>query len=63
MSLTSRRKHENPTTADELAAVLRKLYPETRKKSGQMYSKKLPLLHELNLDIIKDVEFHEAKRV
>ena len=29
----------NPTTAVELAAVLRKFYGEARKKDGQMYSK------------------------
>ena len=28
----------NPTTAVELAAVLRKFYAEARKKDGQMYS-------------------------
>ena len=37
----------NPTTAVELAAVLRKFYAEERKKDGQMYSKKLSLFHQI----------------
>ena len=63
----------NPTTAVELAAVLRKLYAEASKKDEQMYSKNSlcstrfswcrQLKQELNVDIIKDVEFNEANRV
>ena len=36
----------NPTTAVDLAAVLRQFYHEARKKDGLIYSKKLPLFHE-----------------
>ena len=63
----------NPTTAVELAAVLRKFYAEARKKDGQMYSKNSlcsirfslcrHFKQELNVDIIKDAEFDEANRV
>jgi len=57
----------------ELATVLRKFYAEARKKDGQMYSKNYfcsvrfalsrHFKQELNVDIIKDVEFKEANRV
>jgi len=57
----------------ELATVLRKFYAEARKKDGQMYSKNSlcsvrfalsrHVKQELNVDIIKDVEFKEANRV
>ena len=63
----------NPTTAVELAAVLRKLYAEARKKDEQMYSENSlfsvrcslcrQFKQELNVDIIKDVEFNEANLV
>ena len=63
----------NPTTAVELAAVLRKFYTEAREKDGQMYSKNSlcsirfslcrHFKQELNVDIIKDAEFDEANRV
>ena len=63
----------NPSTAVELAAVLRKFYAEARKKDGQMYSKNSlcsirfalcrHFKQELNIDIIKDTEFNEANRI
>ena len=43
----------NPATTVDLAAVLRKVHHNIRQK-------KLPLFHELNVDIIKGVEFNEA---
>ncbi|CAH3185501.1 unnamed protein product, partial [Porites lobata] len=63
----------NPSTAVELAAVLRTFYAEARKKDGQMYSKNSlcstrfalcrHFKQELNIDIIKDTEFNEANRI
>ena len=63
----------NPSTAVELAAVLRKFCVEARKKDGQMYSKssicsmRFALCRyfkqELSIDIIKDTEFNEANRI
>ena len=63
----------NPSTAVELAAVLRKFYAEARKKNGQMYSKNSlcsirfaffrHFKQELIIDIIKDTEFNEANRI
>ena len=62
-----------PSTAVELGADLRKFYAEARKKDGQMYSKNSLCFirfvlcrhfkQELNIDIIKDMEFNEANRV
>ena len=46
-SYLKEKKIRNPTTAVELATVLRKFYAEARKKDGQMYSKKLPLFRQI----------------
>ena len=63
-------KNRNPSTAVELAAVLRTFHAEARKKYGQMYSKNSlcsirfalcrHFKQDLNIDIIKDTEFNEA---
>ena len=63
----------NPTTAEELATILRKFYAEARRKDGNFYTKtslcaiKFGLSRHfkqvLNVDITKDVEFNEANRV
>ena len=64
---------QNPTTAEELASILRKFYAEARRRDGNLYTKasladiRCGLMRhfkqELNVDITKDVEFCEANRV
>ena len=62
-----------PTIAQELATVLRKLYPKVRTKSGKLYAKsslcaiRFGLCRHfkqvLKVDIIKHKEFNEANRI
>ena len=64
---------QNPTTAQELASILRTFYVEARRKDGNLYTKaslaeiRCGLMRhfkqELNVDITKDEEFCEANRV
>ena len=64
---------QNPTTAEELASILRTFYAEARRKDGNLYTKaslaeiRCGLMRhfkqELYVDITKDEEFYEANRV